>query len=311
MGAKRTDFGTEIEVLLPYPCSRKAWVSLGSKLTRESLQKLKPYMEAFRSKLPSSAKGGQKGGDMENILGVIGELWVNTTISIVKDVGFESERAMMCFVTLHFLLLCLAHDFPGLKSHAVATVTEFVKLIDGEQQRNLKQDVPNLGHFLVRFLLTEAEMPLKGAAAQTITRELFNRNVAWVEERFRSRPGGSKQDKENQVRFTFESSQFGMKLTVFQAYYILRARELELDTVEKLEACGGRPAGEILRTFQADCRNIKELKTYSEFFAWMQLDTLAEKDPHELLCKAVTESTQRGYNKGKGGSGKGGKGYKR
>merc|ERR1712187_664428 len=97
-------------------------------------------------------------------------------------------------------LLCLAEDYPGLQAHAATTVKEFLKLIDSEPQRNLKNDVPNLGHFLVRFLLTEAEIPLKGAAAQTITRELFNRNVAWVDERYWSKPGGSKQDQERQVR---------------------------------------------------------------------------------------------------------------
>merc|ERR1712129_133645 len=251
-------------------------------------------------------------GTMEIILTVIGELWVNTTIGIVKDEGFESERAMMCFVTLHFLLLCLAQDHPGLKAHAEATVSELLKFIDADPQRNLKKDVPNLGHFLVRFLLSEDKLPLKGTAAQTITRELFNRNVAWIQESQRCRPGASQQQKEQQVRGTFESSQFGMKLTVFQAYYILRAKELELDTVAKLDACGGRPAGEALRKFQVDCRNIKELKSYSEFFAWMQLDALAAKDPHELLCSAVAESTGRGYNPAKGGGGsKGGKGYGR
>merc|ERR1719277_2883874 len=112
---------------------------------------------------------------------------------------------MMCFVTLHFFLLCLANELPGLKPHAVGTVKEFLKLIDSEPQRNLKNDVPNLGHFLVRFLLSESELPLKGEAAQTITRELFNRNVAWVDQRFWSRPGGTKQDKERQVSGTFES----------------------------------------------------------------------------------------------------------
>lgn len=219
---------------------------------------------------------------------------------------------MMCFVTLHFLILCLAKEHPGLQSHAVVTVREFIQLIDSDPQRNLKKDVPNLGHFLVRFLLTESEVPLK-SAAQTITRELFNRNVAWVDQRFRARPGETQMEKETQVRGTFESSQFGMKLTVFQAYYILRSKELDLDTVAKLEACGGRPAGEVLRMFQADCRKIKELSSYSEFFNWMQLDALAGEDPHTLLCAAVKESTERGYNGGGGkdggkycGGGKGG-----
>merc|ERR1712048_677536 len=128
MGAKRTDFGTEIEFLLPYPCSRKAWASLGSNLTTATLHELGPHVQGFKLKLPSAS--GTNQAKMETILCIVGELWVNTTIGIVKDEGFESERAMMCFVTLHFMLLCLAEDYPGLQAHAARTVKEFLKLID-------------------------------------------------------------------------------------------------------------------------------------------------------------------------------------
>merc|ERR1712070_744136 len=158
---------------------------------------------------------------------------------------------MMCFITLHYLLLCLAEDLPGLRAHATNTVSDFLKLIDAEPERNLKKDVPNLGHFLVRFLLTDGNLSLK-SAAPTITRELFNRNVAWVDQRFWSQKGAPPNQKEAQVRGTFESSQFGMKLTVFQSYYILRSAELGVNSIAALEACSGRPAGEILKRFQAD-----------------------------------------------------------
>lgn len=312
LGAKRTDFGTEIEYLLPYPCSLAAWKSLGEKLTSETLLQLMPHVASFKLQTVSAMGGNsasrnaqEVASQMETILSVVGELWVNTTIGIVKDQGYESERAMMCFVTLHFLLLCLAEQHSNLRSHATNTVREFLKLIESEPERNLKKDVPNLGHFLVRFLLAEADVSLS-SAAQMITRELFNRNVAWVDERFLSRPGGSRDERETQVKGTFESSQFGMKLTVFQSYYILRCQELGLDSIAALEACGGRPAGEALRAFQTDCRQIKEISSYQEFFRWMQLAELAERDPHDLLCAAVKESNARGYNAGKGQGGKGG-----
>merc|ERR1711862_70520 len=97
MGAKRTDFGTEIELLLPYPCSRSAWGSVGSKLAAESQRQLAPQVACFSLQLPSAAGGKGKGSketaaQMEAIFSVIGELWVNTTIGIVKDEGYESER---------------------------------------------------------------------------------------------------------------------------------------------------------------------------------------------------------------------------
>merc|ERR1712232_669541 len=134
--------GTEIDFLLPYPCSRNAWKSVGSELAAETMKHLAPNVSGFSLQLPSAlgTKAAKKEtAQMEAILGVIGELWVNTTIGIVKDEGYESERAMMCFITLHYLLLCLAEDLPGLRAHAVATVREFLQLIDAEPERNLKK----------------------------------------------------------------------------------------------------------------------------------------------------------------------------
>lgn len=65
----------------------------------------------------------------------------------------------------------------------------------------------------------------------------------------------------------------------------------------------------MLGSFQSDCRRIKQLGDYTEFFTWVQLDDLlAKKDVHTLLCEAVAESTQRGYNVGGGKGGKRGKG---
>lgn len=315
LGAKTTDFGTEIEALLPYPCSRAAWEAAGSEIAAELLRKLAPSVASYRLQLPSAQGRGEEAARLEAILGVVGEIWKTTCLGIVKEEGpqgYESERAMMCFVTLHFLLLCLAEKHPRLRAHAVATSRELLELIDSDPHRNLKEDVPDLGRFLPRFLLTGGDAPLK-SAGPAIARELFNRNVRWVDQRYWSRPEASARDKEAQVRGTFEGSQFGMKLTIFQSYYILRSAELGLDTISALEACGGRPASDVLRTFQADCRKIKELRSYQEFFEWLQLDRLAAQDPHNMLCAAVVESTKRGYNgKGssKGGSGKGGGGGK-
>lgn len=238
---------------------------------------------------------------LQIILSIVGEIWKTTCISIVRDQGHQSERAMMCFVTLHFLLLCLAEEHPGLRPYAVATVRQFLDLIEREPTQNLKTCVPDLGRFLVLFLLTEQEIPLR-ANAGTIMRELFNRNVRWVDTSYWATRDASDEEREAQVDATFEASQFGLKLTAFQSYYILRSAELGLNSLSALEACSGRPAADVLQSFQADYTAIKEIASYPEFFVWLQRDDLLEVDSHmlvhEMLCDAVVESDVRGYNAG-------------
>mmetsp|Transcript_26519 Transcript_26519/g.62246 ORF Transcript_26519/g.62246 Transcript_26519/m.62246 type:complete len:505 (+) Transcript_26519:62-1576(+) len=295
MGARTTDFGSTIDAVLPYPCSRKAWAAAGARQATAALQGLFPVVEGYyKLQLPCV---GPESEQLEAILGIVGEIWKTTCIRIVKDEGHESERAMMCFVTLHFLLLCLAEEYPGLRAHAVATVRQFLDLIERAPEQNLKAVVPDLGRFLVRFLLTEEEMPLRDNALPVV-RELFSRNVRWVPLDYWATREAERAEKEEQVCAAFQASQFGMKLTLFQSYYILRSAELGMDTLDALEACSGRPAEDVLRAFQGDCRGIKEMGTYAEFFLWLQLERLADTDIHEMLCDAVEESDARGYNGG-------------
>lgn len=295
LDARTTDFGTPIAVALPFPCSREAWAAAGSVLAMAALQELAPVAEGhYRLQLPGH---GPEAVKLESILGVVGELWKTTCIGIVKDDGYESERAMSCFLTLHFLLLCLAEEHPGLREYAASTVREFLALIDQKPAENLKAFVPDLGRFLVRFLLTEGEAPLR-LGAPALVRELFSRNARWVRPGFWAEVDASEEEKAEQVEGTFEASHFGMKLTAFQSYYILRSAELGLDTLPALEACAGRPAAEALRTFQGDCSAIKEMGSYPEFFLWLQLDDLADADIHAMLCDAVADADARGYNAG-------------
>eukprot|EP00811_Abedinium_folium_P021635 NODE_3079_length_2096_cov_9.372270.p1 GENE.NODE_3079_length_2096_cov_9.372270~~NODE_3079_length_2096_cov_9.372270.p1 ORF type:complete len:621 (-),score=154.49 NODE_3079_length_2096_cov_9.372270:164-2026(-) len=301
LGARTTDFGTEVTFILPYPCSHRAWRAVGSKLAAETLRELEEYAHDYAVQLPCIMDQGARQGDidkLEDILSIVGELWKTMCIGIVREQGphgYESERAMLCFVTLHFLLLCLAEEYPGLRDHAAVTTREFLKLIETDPTRNLKDDVPDLGRFLPRFLLTEGDASLR-ATATTVVRELFNRNVRWVDKAQWSTPGASAQTRRTQTAATFDASQFGMKLTVFQSYYILRSAELGLDAIPALEACAGRPGSHVLGMFQADCRRIKELADYAEFFRWLQLPEPSEQDLHKQLCDAVEESTKRGYN---------------
>eukprot|EP00929_Paragymnodinium_shiwhaense_P086385 TRINITY_DN46916_c0_g1_i3.p1 TRINITY_DN46916_c0_g1~~TRINITY_DN46916_c0_g1_i3.p1 ORF type:complete len:582 (+),score=164.07 TRINITY_DN46916_c0_g1_i3:63-1808(+) len=295
-GAKVTDFGSSIEALLPYPCSWAAWTSVGKTIASATLEQLREVTAGYAVKLDSAA--GESASELEEILNVAGELWKTTCISIVRGDGYESERAMMCFVSLHFWLLCEVKERPGLREHAAATVQELVQLIEKEPEMDLKAKVPDLGRFLVRFLLTEAELPLRGECAKAIVRELFSRNVRWVSGEMWADIDSPPEEQEAEVQAAFEAGNFGMKLTLVQSYYILRAASLGLDTLPALEACRGRPSQEAMKLFQQDCKNIKGIASYAEFFKWLQLDDLATQDVHPMLVLAVDESEERGYNAG-------------
>ncbi|CAE7657746.1 HERC1, partial [Symbiodinium microadriaticum] len=227
MGAKTTDFGTPINVILPYPVSTEAWSSVGRSLAASGLAALAPLAEGMYQLKLNSCRSGDCATRFEGFLNIIREVWKTTCIGIVKDSNYESERAVMCFVTLHFLLLCLAQDHPQLREHTAATVREFLERIDAAPSENLKTAVPDLGRFLVRFLLMESELSLRDHLAP-IVRELFRRNVRWVHPDHWADGDASEDEKEEQVDAAFEASQFGMKLLVFQTYYILRSRELGL-----------------------------------------------------------------------------------
>ncbi|CAE7905046.1 HERC1 [Symbiodinium sp. KB8] len=174
------------------------------------LAALAPLAEGMYQLKLNSCRSGDCATRFEGFLNIIREVWKTTCIGIVKDSNYESERAVMCFVTLHFLLLCLAQDHPQLREHTAATVREFLERIDAAPSENLKTAVPDLGRFLVRFLLMESELSLRDHLAP-IVRELFRRNVRWVHPDHWADGDASEDEKEEQVDAAFEASQFGMK----------------------------------------------------------------------------------------------------
>lgn len=293
LGAEVTDFGTPISCLLPYPCTTDAWLTAGRALSEKTLAELVPITQIYQLNLFCVDEAEAK--DLEATLNIVGELWRSTCINIVKGNDYESERAMTCFVTLHFYLLRLTQEKPALQSHAVSSVREFFELLESEPTKNLKICIPDLGRFMVRFLLTEGEVPFRNHVAG-IVRELFNRNVRWVDPSLWAGRGASEEEKAMQVEASFEAGHFGMKLAVFQSYYILRSAELGLDTLAAMETCHGKPSPETLCCFQNDYKKIKALSSYDEFFAWFQLENTASVDTHSMLCDAVIESEVRGYN---------------
>jgi len=174
-------------------------------------------------------------------------------------------------------------------------VKSFTKLIKDNPGENLKACVPDLGRFLVRFLLTDEDASLHDNA-NVIVQELLSRNVRWVPYDNWADSEASPEEKELQIKANFSAGHFGMKLTVFQSYYILRSTELGLNTLSFLERCLGKPSSEVMRVFQDDCKKIKALSSFSEFYTWLQLDPPSDEALHEKLCDAVDESEERGYN---------------
>jgi len=220
---------------------------------------------------------------------------------------------------LHLRLLRLAEERPGLRAHAAATVRRFVELRVSEPTQNLKTGVPDLGRFLVRFLLTEESQPVSQPAglpagqraiapplaslrmsAPAIVREILSRNVRWVPRCFWASPDATAAEREAQVLRSFEAGRIGMQLTALLSFYMQRSQELGLDTLPALEACGGGWPEEALQTFCEDCGCVMALNSFQELLPWLRLDEcpLCEADIHKMLCEAVEDSHKRGYNGG-------------
>merc|ERR1711871_1762594 len=116
---------------------------------------------------------------LEQILAVLGEIWKTTCLRLMKANDCNAKDEIICFLNLHHLLLRVSQVQTGLCAYAVATARKLIDLIENPESGNLKQLVPDLGRFLVRFLLAQDEAPLQ-TNIESIVKELFRRNVRWV-----------------------------------------------------------------------------------------------------------------------------------
>mmetsp|Transcript_96533 Transcript_96533/g.185363 ORF Transcript_96533/g.185363 Transcript_96533/m.185363 type:complete len:673 (-) Transcript_96533:19-2037(-) len=289
-GAQMTPFGRSFQSIMPFPCCREAWTHAGSALAAFAFQQLEPLSHRY---LPDHMKlPGFEAGKEEAILSVMGELWRSTCIGILTDSTPVLKPPLDTFVTFHSLLLYLAEENPRLQEHAISSSLEFLRSVE-EKRPNPKSCTPDLGRFLVRFLLTGAIGPFSDYVG-TIVKELFRRNMRWVDRRLWPVVISPEEVRATQVQASFEASRTGLKIIAFQTKYMARSAEFGLDTLSALEAVGGLPNKSQIDVFEDDIQSIKGMDSYKEFFECVQFES--DLDVHQLLCKAVQESEELGYN---------------
>eukprot|EP01117_Protostelium_nocturnum_P020430 TRINITY_DN9185_c0_g1_i1.p1 TRINITY_DN9185_c0_g1~~TRINITY_DN9185_c0_g1_i1.p1 ORF type:complete len:524 (-),score=154.75 TRINITY_DN9185_c0_g1_i1:25-1596(-) len=239
---------------------------------------------------------GANGFNVGQVLDVIGELWKNKAVEMMKGEEHASEKILLGFCAFHHILLHAAKSFPELEVEATKRVKNF---ISSPQNRN-KKACPDFGRFLPVFLISQVLWEDNTHAGRVCVTELFARNAKWIIDKFKEM-GDAKVSK-NRAQISWEPSQVGLKLTCFQIRYILEVgrpfKTPQLDVNRKmLDDLYGRPTPKMVESFQQTTKKVQAIANYSEWFGAMGLGVPPPEVITQMLQDAVVASSKAGYHR--------------
>ncbi|TPX60428.1 hypothetical protein PhCBS80983_g01770 [Powellomyces hirtus] len=196
-----------------------------------------PHFDRAQSRIEKElmslgGRGESEPFDPRVVVEVLGK-WMNRmVVDLMKDVGAEdtdansssstnkktilhaSEKALTGYCTLLHLLLTLAARYPIITEFAHSKVHRFLRRESGRS----KTALPDFGEFLILFALVPGVSWTD--ASCVLIKELLARNAYWTLTKFPHLAYMEGQVSMLRIRQTFEGGLTGLRLVLFQAYFL-------------------------------------------------------------------------------------------
>ena len=208
-----------------------------------------------------------------------------------------SNRAVEGYLSVHHMLLKLTDESKG----AIANEAErrIQQMMSDDKYRH-KKCIPDIGDFLCLLTLSNTHW---NTISTTVMNEVFTRQICWVARDF---PDILRTDlsTERRLQLTLSSQKTSLRLVMFQVAFlnlIGRPSGISCQQIIKMYDCGmGTSHPRLRRELHAKCKSIYDVRTWSEFFAAVDIQAPSDEFLANLLEKSVVNSRIKGYHRDSG-----------
>jgi hypothetical protein len=306
LGVRRSIQGLPFQYWLPLAINARHWDRVKDKMLYESLGMIQ---SAMRKTGPSI---NVIYACMNDVVVKLSDKANDTAQPGSKStLTHASEKAIESYFALFQLLICMAIEDPTLVTSARKSVTEFMT-----GKRN-KEAVPNIGHFLVARLLSDADQATSQTATQqegvtiAIIKEAIVRNVVWMLSSHNNK-GGNRPELAYLERTeysayrlvqTYRAGTTSYRLLMFQdlmrrtVLSTYAGKPLVQIRAELFNSHGMSPDGAATR-LAAEIRDIQKVKNFPDFFAAINIKNPPSKERFtDFLRRSIKMSDDAGYSK--------------
>eukprot|EP00211_Chloroparvula_japonica_P004111 CAMPEP_0119140958 /NCGR_PEP_ID=MMETSP1310-20130426/30104_1 /TAXON_ID=464262 /ORGANISM="Genus nov. species nov., Strain RCC2339" /LENGTH=653 /DNA_ID=CAMNT_0007132365 /DNA_START=190 /DNA_END=2148 /DNA_ORIENTATION=+ len=234
--------------------------------------------------------------DTAYVTAVLPTLMNTIVFQLSSGMKHHSSRLLQGYCYVHRLFLHFVAKYPALKETYNVAVRNFASL----EKHRIKKCTPNLGRFLVYLTVTDLTW---NDVSSAYVYENFDRSVRWM---LRSYPWlESNSSRVTRVRnqVTFVATRTSTNLLMFQVYFlknIARPVGVSLETIaNQYDERLGQPEARMAANLQNACRTIKNVSSWNEFFAWIDLAPPSASSLTRQLWNAVLRSAAKHYHEKK------------
>lgn len=306
LGVRRSIQGLPFQHWLPLAINARHWDRVKDELLQQSLSRIQSAMRKTRPSINVIY------ACMNDVVVKLSDKANDTAQPGSKStLTHASEKAVESYFALFQLLICMAIENAKLVASAHESVTKFMS-----GKRN-KEAVPNIGHFLVARLLSDADQARAQTAVQqegvtiAIIKEAIVRNVVWMLSSHNT-TAGNKPDLAYLERSEYSAYRL---LQTYRAsatsYRLLMFQDLMRRTVlstyagmtlvqiraELFNSHGMPPHGAAAR-LAAEIRDIQKVKNFPDFFAAINIKNPPSKERFtDFLRRSIKMSEDAGYSR--------------
>merc|ERR1719206_1324739 len=201
------------------------------------------------------------------------------------------EKVVLGYSALHHLLLYLQHRN---KEQVTWLANETISVFVHKMRDSGKKVCKDLGKMLIYLLISDYSWK---HIAKTHTEESFTRRVKWMVQQ----PQYEKYDTcavsehvRNRVPRTFEATQTGRRITMFQVWFMQNNAH---ETLQSYNLRLGRPADKVRHGVLAQTKHILACKNWSQYFGALGLKFKSKAAIDQLLRFAVYNSIKKRYHR--------------
>lgn len=202
-----------------------------------------------------------------------------------------SEKILVGYYSFYHILIYLHSKHPAVIKNFEKDCNDFIQ----NPNYRTKKHVPDMGIWLIKLGLSNISWD---QVKYAFIEEVFDRNVRWCIDKY---PELQYLDKKEEcyyrIQKTFDANITSLRLIMFQ-YYFLKNINLT-SSLEDFNQCLGIPSQHSKVELYQMAVKIKNLKSWVEFFKFVDLPPLIPNKLTKLLRQSVRNSLNKQYHKPK------------
>ena len=250
----------------------------------------------LRKALAMICTGTTKRMDPNHILNVMPKLFLSLVLHIMEHNDDNPLRAIRILIIFYRTFVLLLDEYPEL----YAKIDEIIEKFKSDEKNRHKDNLSSLGD-LLSYLIVSKKYQWKDVIGEYLG-EQMDRQVFWILKdipELESLKDDAELD-EDKSTVSFQTGIIGFRITMFYSFFCTSIATIDekkrIDIIKAIDDNLGHLSMEMESVVQKECKSLKLVKNYYEYFNKLGIHLTKKSDLLISLKKSIVNSKRKKYH---------------